>query len=52
MSTHKICFCGEIRYQHFSDEKNALSVAMLTDWQFSDSLALPKASSSQPYYVE
>ena len=28
MSTHNICFCGEIRYQHFSDEKSALSVAM------------------------
>ena len=30
MSTHIICFCGEIRrYQHFLDEKSALSVAML-----------------------
>ena len=29
MSTHNICFCREIRYQHFSDEKSALSVAML-----------------------
>ena len=29
MSTHNICFRGEIRkYQHFSDEKSALSVAM------------------------
>ena len=29
MSTHNICFHGEIRkYQHFSDEKSALSVAM------------------------
>ena len=29
MSTHNICFRGEIRkYQHFLDEKSALSVAM------------------------
>ena len=28
MSTHNICFCGEIRYQHFSDENSTLSVAM------------------------
>ena len=29
MNTHNICFRGEIRkYQHFSDEKSALSVAM------------------------
>ena len=29
MSTHNICFRGEIRkYQQFSDEKSALSVAM------------------------
>ena len=32
MSTHNICFHGEIRkYQHFSDEKSALSVAMIKD---------------------
>ena len=29
MSTHNICFHGEIRkYQQFSDKKSALSVAM------------------------
>ena len=30
MSTHNICFHGEIRkYQHFSHEKSILSVAMM-----------------------
>ena len=28
MGTHNICFHGEIRYQHFSNEKSALSLAM------------------------
>ena len=33
MSTHNICFRGEIRkYQHFSDEKSVLSVAMRIAW--------------------
>ena len=33
MSTHNICFHWEIRkYQHFSDEKSALSVAMPTTY--------------------
>ena len=32
MSTHNICFHGEIRkYHHFSDEKSALSVAMIRE---------------------
>ena len=31
MSTYNICFHGEKeRYQHFSDKKRALSVAMIT----------------------
>ena len=29
MSTHNICVSGGIRYQHFFDEKSALSVAMV-----------------------
>ena len=29
MSTHNICLHGEMRYQHFSDENSALSVAMI-----------------------
>ena len=33
MSTHNICFHGEIRkISAFSDEKNALSVAMCSFW--------------------
>ena len=43
MSTHNICFCGEIRKisEHFSDEKSTLSVnpaggriQLMTDWHF------------------
>ena len=36
MRTHNICFCGEIleNYQHFSDEKSVLSVAMLVHVRF------------------
>ena len=33
MSTHSICLCGKIKkkYQHFSDGKSALPVAMSVD---------------------
>ena len=37
MSTHNICFRGEIRkiiYQHFSDEKSALSVVINARFAF------------------